>query len=376
MAQPQNAPNDVRILSVVWYKVLPPHFGGQKGVALFNEHLGRLTPLLCLCSKDNEAYQTSYAVEALLPLGKNQFVNPFCWRKIYQTAKRFQATHLILEFPYHGLAGMLCKKGLGLKLVVHSHNVETLRFREQRKKRWRLLQVLEKWVLRNADAVFFKTEKDRDAATECFKIKKSKTTIVPFGVERKVIANNQAAKEILFQRHNISPETKLLLFAGTLDYKPNADAVVHLKKNLVPLLDKSGLDFEIVVCGRIVFKAFDYLKKGQQKRLRYAGNVTDVETYFAAADVFVNPVQSGGGVQTKLLEALSFGLNVVCFAGMTEGIVGAGHKVFKAPTGDWQAFANALSGALKSQSPTPDIFFEHHSWKNIAANAHSFLEIT
>lgn len=39
-----------KILSIVWYKVLPPVFGGQKGIAGFNKHLAKHHPLVCLCS--------------------------------------------------------------------------------------------------------------------------------------------------------------------------------------------------------------------------------------------------------------------------------------------------------------------------------------
>lgn len=376
MAQQQKASGGIRILSVVWYKVLPARFGGQKGVALFNEYLGRLAPLHCLCSKDNVVEQTSYSVDASLPVGKSQFFNPFCWRKIYKAAKRFRATHLILEFPYHGIAGMFCKKRLGVKLIVHSHNIESLRFREQKKNLWKALHHLEKWTLRHADLIFFKTEKDRSFALRNFYLDKNKTAIAPYGVVRKPIVSKQAAKDEMFKRHNILPETKLLLFAGTLDYGPNADAFVGLKNNLVPLLNKTGLDYKIVVCGRIVFESFAYLRKTQNDRLLYVGDVEDVEIYFAAADVFLAPVFAGGGVQTKAVEAVSFGLNTVCFAGMNEGITGAEAKIFSVPKHNWQAFTDATLKALRSETPTPAAFFENHNWQNTAAKAYVFLQTT
>lgn len=376
MAQQQTGSNDIRILSVVWYKVLPPRFGGQKGVALFNEYLGRVTSVTCLCSKNNEAQQTSYVVVALLPVGKSQFLNPLSWRRIYVAAKKLRVTHLILEFPYYGIAGVLCKKLLRTKLVVHEHNIETFRFRKQQKRWWKALLFLEGWTLKKADAVFFKTEIDRETAVHKFKISKNKTTLVPYGIEVKDQPDKRRARALLLQRHKLLPETKLLLFTATLDYGPNARAMEDLVNKLVPFLNDKRIDYQIIVCGRIVFDSFAYLKNMKNENVLYAGNVPDVETYFAAADVFLNPVLSGGGVQTKTIDALCFHLNVVCFEGMEEGIAGADDKIFVAPQNDWNAFANATLQALESDSPTPPAFFEHHDWKRIAANAFDFLQTT
>jgi polysaccharide biosynthesis protein PslH len=374
MAQPQTGPDNIRILSVVWYKVLPPLFGGQKGVALFNEYLGRLAPLTCLCSKNNGLQNTSYMIEASLPVGKSQFFNPRCWRKIFRSAKRIRATHIILEFPYYGMAGLLCQKLLRTKLVLHAHNVEALRFREQGKGWWKALFFLERLAMKTADFIFFKTEKDREKAIATYGIDSRKTGLVPYGVEPKGTINKLASKEILIQRHRFSPEAKLLLFAATLDYGPNAFAMKSMVGKLIPLLNQKAINYKILVCGRIVFRGFNYLKDIRNNNLIFAGNVTDIETYFAAADVFIDPVLSNSGVQTKMVDALNFGLNVVCFDGMQEGIAGAENKIFAAQKNDWAAFADATVKALSHDEPTRNAFFEHHNWVTIAANAFQHLQ--
>ena len=374
MAKQQKEPGRICVLSVVWFKVLPPLFGGQKGVALFNEYLGRLVPLTCLCSKNNRTIPASYRIEASLPVSKTQFLNPLSWRKILSAAQRTKATHLILEFPYYGLAGVLLKKWFGQRLIVHAHNMEGTRFRDQRKRWWRLLQVYEKWTLKNADAIFFKTKKDREFAVAHWKIKQEKTIIVPYGIEIGKKPDKAEARAIILQRHGIAPETKLFLFAGTLDYGPNAAAVAALKENVIPLLNQSGMPYKILVCGRIVDKKFSYLRNMQEEHLLYAGNVADIDRYFAAADVFLNPVTIGGGVQTKMVEALRFDLNVVCFAGMHEGIRGADSKMFIAPGNDWTAFAAAISKAVADSKPTPAAFFDCHNWTNIAENTYRLIQ--
>lgn len=376
MAQQQKSTTSIKVLSLVWYKVLPPLYGGQKGVALFNEYLGRLIPLTCLCAKTNEPIETSYTVDNSLPAGKGQFLNPFCWRKIISTAKRDKTTHLLLEFPYHGFIAVLCKRILGVKLVLHSHNIESIRFQEQGKRWWKALFALERWTMKNADVVFFKTEKDQTRAIDLYKFDKHKSVIVPYGVEARNSVNKQKARDFIFDRHSIAPGTKLLLFAATLDYGPNAMAMKDFEAKLIPLLNKQDSVYKIIVCGRIVYKSFDHLKCIHNENLLYAGNVTDIDVYFAAADAFLNPVLSGGGVQTKMIDALNADLNVVCFEGMQEGIAGAENKIFTASKNDWPAFADATSRALNYHSPTPSAFFQHHDWNTIAAKAFSFLQNT
>lgn len=370
MAQPQTNNNAIKILSLVWFKVLPAKYGGQKAVALFNRHLAVHATLLCLCSKNNEAVDTGYRIDNSLPVGKAQFFNPFIWLKIYRTVKKESVTHLLLEFPYHGIAGVLCKKLLGVKLVVHEHNIEYLRFKEQKERGWWWLYLLERWTLRHADAVFFITKEDRQTAEKSFGLKPEKLSVVSYGVTKRNTPSREEAQAVIKKRHSIQPKEKILLFAGTLDYNPNADAIVAIYEYLIPLLDQQNFHYKIITCGRNQ-SSFHYLNELKAPtKLVMAGEVDDVETYFLAADVFINPVLTGGGVQTKTLDALSYHLNVVCFDSKLRGIENAGEKVFAVADGDWQAFANVTIAATQSSAPTPAAFFETYDWRTIAAKAY------
>jgi glycosyltransferase involved in cell wall biosynthesis len=370
MAGLETKTGGIKILSLVWFKVLPPKFGGQKAVALFNQHLAQHAPLLCLCSKNNENTSTNYRVENVLPVGKGHVLNPLVWQKIYDTAKREGITHLLLEFPYYGLAGILCKKLLSVKLIVNTHNIEYRRFKEQKKWWWGPLFHLERLTLRAADTVFFKTEADIKTAKEKFDLKAEKLFLVPYGVEEKKGVNKAVAKTIIRQRHGIEAEDKILLFAGTLDYAPNADAVVSIAKKLIPLLNEKSFRYKIIVCGRNRFKEFAYLNALQNEQLIMAGETADMETYFESADVFINPVLSGGGVQTKTMDALSYHLNVVCFTAKAAGINGAENKVFPVMDNDWNSFASAVVAASQRTTPTPHTFIEKYNWRTIAAEAY------
>src|SRR5439155_11603316 len=51
-----------------------------------------------------------------------------------------------------------------------------------------------------------------------------------------------------------------------------------------------------------------------------AGFVEDVNTYFLGADIFVCPITTGGGVKTKLIEALAYDDTCVSYSNSALGI--------------------------------------------------------
>lgn len=370
MAKPQNhKTRDCKILSIVWYKVLPARFGGQKAVAHFNEHLASFTPLVCLCSKNNEDDGATYLVESTLPVGKSQFINPLVWWKIYRTAKKNQITHIVLEFPYHGIAAVLCRKLLGVRCILNTHNIEYLRFQELNKWWWKLLFHYERWVMQKSDFIFFKTSSDKEHATKSFKLDQTKTAVVPYGVDVQM-QKLTGARSIIQERHAVISEEKILLFAGTLDYQPNAQAVLAIEQKLLPLLQDSDFRFKVLICGRNNLFAFDYLKNINNPSMIFAGEVNDIRNYFAAADVFINPVTTGGGIQTKIIDALSCHLNVVAFESKANGIREAGDKLQTVPDNDWRAFSGVVLKVANEKSETPPAFFKTYNWRSIAAEAY------
>src|SRR5882724_419398 len=114
-------------LSVVWYRILPPVYGGQKGIALFNQYLGKRVPLTCLCSQDNSpGKDLSYKIINNLPASRFQFWNPLTRKRILSQIRDQSFTDIIVEHPYHGWLGQY-KKKMGFRFIVHAHNIEHLR---------------------------------------------------------------------------------------------------------------------------------------------------------------------------------------------------------------------------------------------------------
>jgi glycosyltransferase involved in cell wall biosynthesis len=357
----------MRLLSIVWFKVLPARFGGQKGTALFNQYLGEAAPTVCLASKDNVPDgPLSYRLRAELPVGKKSVLLPEAWRKIRRVALQERPTHILLEYPYHAFAAWRAARTTGAWLILHTHNIEFRRFRELGNRWWRLLRRYERWAHRRADLVLFKTETEARLAQSDFGIAEHKCLIVPYGIEPH--PENSPLPDIRKQL-DIPGATPLLLFAGTLDYAPNAAAVTALYKELAPRLDKAFSDYRILVCGRNRKPRFGHLNALHHPRIIRCGEVESLAPYYAAANLFINPVLSGGGVQTKNIDALAQQRTVVAFTFAAQGIdpALAGSKLQVVANGDWDAFAAAIGAALTDRSKTPDAFFEHYSWPRITA---------
>jgi polysaccharide biosynthesis protein PslH len=323
--------------------------------------------VVCVCSKNNNPpANISYPVLYILPKSKLQFINPIVIARLIWCAKKHKATHIILEHPYHAIAGWILKKR-GFKIVTHCHNIEFLRFKKMGKPFWRLLKMIERWVINYSNLSLYKTEFDINTVTSKLGIDKNKCLLVPYGVEKKITTGKAVVKERLIKEHMISDRTTLLLFNGTLDYLPNAKAVEGIFAHLVPALNRhKNFDYTIFITGKNSTPRFHYLKKLKSDKIIMIGHVTNVGDYFTAADIYINPVSEGGGIQTKTLEALSYNLNVVCWDNMLSGIdvSKTDDKVFAVPPFDWEQFAIKIIESTTIHNDTPGRFYQYYSFKN------------
>jgi glycosyltransferase involved in cell wall biosynthesis len=363
------------IVSVVWYKVFPALYGGQKGIAEFNERLSRHHTLFCLCSHDNDTAEVPYPALPLLKGGRKGFILPSNWTAVIRTIRQTGATHLLIEHPYFGLAGLFARMLTGVKLVVHAHNIESKVFRDNGRWWWRAVGLLERTVYRRADLVLFKTEADRGYAVGCWKVDRGRTQIVPFGISRRsnpTMHDKSEAAERIRMRLGLPEDRAILFFCGTLDYEPNARALRWMVGELLPELRRRGrARFQLLATGRVRKPAFGWVLDLKDPDYTYIDEVDDVSDFMTGSDLFVNPVDSGGGIKVKNLEALSYGLTVVTTPHSAVGIdaKSTGGKLVVVENRDAGGFASAVEENLRRGRPTPESFFADWHWDRIAADA-------
>jgi glycosyltransferase involved in cell wall biosynthesis len=275
---------------------------------------------------------------------------------------------VIVEHPYLGWMGWLLKLTCNTKLIIHTHNVEHERFRTVGKWWWPFLKIYETWVLNRADFVFCISEEDRQWMTEKMKISTSKCVLVPYGItQQEPPLDKKESKEMVCTKHGFNPTHQLFFFNGLLDYKPNTDAVSTIIEKINPALLVKNIPYNILIVGKRLPESFQDLKAYNQQHLFYAGFVDDIDLYTKAADVLLNPINSGGGVKTKMIEALGLNTTVVATATGAIGVnkLVCGDKLKIVSDNDWVSFANEVIDAASTESTIPAAFYQTYYWGNI-----------
>ena len=105
-----------------------------------------------------------------------------------------------------------------------------------------------------------------------------------------------------------------LVFTGTMDYRPNVEAVSWFAREVMPLLE--GTEFHIVGANPApAVRALERLRG-----VHVTGTVPDVRPYLTHAAVAVAPLRIARGIQNKVLEAMAMARPVVASPEAFEGV--------------------------------------------------------
>jgi glycosyltransferase involved in cell wall biosynthesis len=363
-----------RILALIPYKVFPAIMGGQKGIALFYKYLAKELSLTVLTTAQNEPKE-NYPVYNVLSNSQLRYVNPMIFFAVKKYAKQSDATHVLFEHPYFAWLIVLVKWFTSYGIIVHSHNIESQRFKSVGKSWWKILWYYERLAYRMADQVWFKTNEDKTYAIENYELSSSKCIVIPYGIEQDQLPHQEEiviAKKLVQEKHQLDPSEKIILFNGTLNYKPNLDALNHILKDVNPILNQCLSNYRILICGKNLPADMNSLKEFYAQHIVYAGFVDDIDLYFKACDLFINPLLDGGGIKTKLVEALGFGKKAVSTVngaiGVKEACTQGRLKI--GADGDWGQFAAQLIEHINTPVlQNNQLFYSTFSWKNIAEKA-------
>jgi hypothetical protein len=344
--------------------------GGQKGIAIFCKYLGQQHELTAVSVMGNDdSLAENYDLTRLFSDSRVRYINPFYLSKIKKIIRERNIKNVITEHPYMAWMGWLLRNQLRVKWFVHSHNIEYQRFKTLGKWWFPFLRLYEKWAYSSADSVLFKTPQDIDYAVEHNMVKAANAFLVPYGIELKKMPEDiQQQKGEIYARHNIPAGCTVIFFNGALSYKPNTDALSFILDHINPLLlENKSFDYRILICGKDLPLSFNNLKDHAGKKVIYAGFVDDVVPYFKATDIFLNPIVTGGGVKTKIIDAMSFGATVVSCKTGAAGInlSVCGEKIKIVPDNDAPAFAGTIINSAKETTITPGSYYQYYYWGNI-----------
>jgi len=255
-------------------------------------------------------------------------------------------------------------------LVLDMHNVESQRARSEQSQKqlsfrhrvlavWEYLRLrrFETWACRSASWVVAVTPQDAEALRGM--ARHDRVTYVPVGVDTDY-----------FQPFRASSDTTIV-FAGSMSYHPNIDAMLHFYRQILPLIAARIPNLKVLIVGRD--PAPEIWALSHDPRVEVTGTVSDVRPYFARSAVCVIPVRIGGGVKQKLLEAMAMGMPVVTTSFSCIGIP-IKPEVHVLVRDDPESLADGAAMLLKDQERRRQVgeaaasfVRRHYSWERSVA---------
>ncbi|MBI4443122.1 MAG: glycosyltransferase family 4 protein [Acidobacteria bacterium] len=113
-----------------------------------------------------------------------------------------------------------------------------------------------------------------------------------------------------FQHTAFAPRPLQILFVGFLPHTPNEEALAYFIREQLPLIRRQEPQARLAVAGEGASNALLGLMHDQG--VDYLGYVADLRRIYSQSRVYVAPVNSGGGIRTKIVEAMAAGVPVVC----------------------------------------------------------------
>lgn len=180
------------------------------------------------------------------------------------------------------------------------------------RREWHQIAALEQRIAREADLASFVS----DAEAALF------NRLVP-NHHAKVVGVSNGVDHLYFDpagRYPTVYDTSMpnFVFTGTMDYPPNADAVVWFATDILPIVRRSLPNAQFHVVGHSPNDAV--LRLGKIEGVHVTGRVADVRPYVAHATASVAPLRIARGIQNKVLEAMALGRPVVVTQDGLEGI--------------------------------------------------------
>jgi glycosyltransferase involved in cell wall biosynthesis len=134
-----------------------------------------------------------------------------------------------------------------------------------------------------------------------------------------------------------------ILFVGTLNYPPNEEAILYLLNKIQPEIEKRlKRPWKLCVVGRHASPLLAQLLE-DAARVEFFPDAERLEFFYAAAQIIIVPLRSGGGTKLKSIEAFSYRRPLVSTRHGMRGIgATAGIHYLAAETPDQFADAIAL----------------------------------
>jgi glycosyltransferase involved in cell wall biosynthesis len=165
---------------------------------------------------------------------------------------------------------------------------------------WQRLRRYEAQVCRRADRVLAVSDVDAQMLREL--VPGLDVTVVPNGVDTRTYQPEHPDPNLRISKNS-------LVFTGTMDFRPNVDAVLWFAQKVLPRVQADIPDVHLFVVGQRPHRRLEGLRS--DPAITLTGWVEDTRPYIASSSVYVAPLRIGGGTRLKLLEAMAMSKPVV-----------------------------------------------------------------
>jgi glycosyltransferase involved in cell wall biosynthesis len=188
------------------------------------------------------------------------------------------------------------------------------------------------------DAICSVSDEDREATRSYLGTGQPECWLVPNGVDAISFAPPAADKR--------SDSRKNVVFMGSMDAFMNQEAAIWFARKVWPQVRQEHPAASFIIVGRDPAQRIRQLS--DVPGVVVTGSVPDVKPYLEKADVFVNPVQLGGGTKLKTLEAMAMGLPIVSTPSGIQGLPVVGGEQLMIANGP-EEFSDAVKLLLQDR---------------------------
>ena len=302
----------------------PDRAAARRAVAYLGDHRVRAVEVEhAMPSKSGLAFYPRLAANLVstLPYAVSSFHAPALARAVGRLGREGAVD--LLQAEWVGAAPAL--RGLpGVPRLLNAPNVETLiwdRYVETETnplKRWYLGLQAKKYARFEREAfaemgrVVAVSPEDRAVMVGRFGVDDDRVDVVDNGIDRDHFAGVGDTNEQ-------GREPRRILLLGSLDWRPNLDAVGVLLDKVFPAVRTLEPSATIDVVGRNPPQAL-VKRAAETPGVTLHADVADVRPFLASATVMAVPLRVGGGSRLKVLESLAAGLPVVSTTVGAEGL--------------------------------------------------------
>lgn len=281
---------------------------------------------------------------------------------------------LVCEWtPY----ALFIKNISSLKKIIVAHNIESMiwqRYYENEK------NLLKQWYIKIQQQKVLNFEKNcfqwADGATAVSGNDANIIKTFNLNYEPEVIENGVDLN--YFRPSDNLVDLNTLVFTGSMDWRPNQDAVLYFVNEIFPLLKEQRPQIKVFFVGRNPPQHI--LKLNEIEGIDVTGTVDDVRGYIAKAGLYIVPLRIGGGSRLKILEAMAMKKAIISTTVGAEGLnVKNGVDIILRDKPD--DFARAVLETLENQKLRNSfaenglkLVRQHYGWDKISLKLNNYLE--